>query len=120
MSLLDLDNNLDENVFNLYVNAYINRIKNRNFNLPNLLYEYDGVLGEYDNVDDLVVVSQIQYRVMGHEYIRVAHYHLISIYHPNYRKQQYGDPRGKPYHCDYYAGSPVTLKLIEKYILNKN
>lgn len=117
MSLLDLDNNLDENVFNLYVNAYINRIKNHNYNL---LYEYDGVFGEYDNVDDLVVVSQIQYRVVGHEYIRVAHYYLISIYHPNYRKQQYGDPRGKPYHCDYYAGSPVTLKLIEKYILNKN
>lgn len=129
MSLLDCNDNINNgDAFDLYINAYIKLVeklyKERiSYNI--LTHKYMGIIGEYANIDELVVVSKIKYHVIdidGDEfnYSRIKEYYLISINHPLYRKEQYGDYRGKPYHCDYYAGSPVTLKLIAKYILNRN
>lgn len=128
MSLLDCNDNINNgDALDLYINAYIKRVeklyKERSYNI--LTHKYMGIIGEYANIDELVVVSKIKYKVITIDddefnYGRIKEYYLISINHPLYRKNQDGDYRGKPYHCDYYVGSPVTLKLIAKDILNRN
>lgn len=121
-SILDINDNDNEDLFEVIVNAYIKRVK-ENQRYPegyNMSYIYDGVIGDFKTPEDLMVCRTVGYFYTDSLSIRTEiHFCLVSIHDHRYRKSQYGDARGKPFHCDYHAGQPVTLDYITNHILNK-
>lgn len=113
MSLLD--DNLDIDLLAYYIKQYM-EIEKARYNVYNLhyLYEYGGVIGDYDSVEDLMVVHQVEYDSNLCTYIYT--YYYISKYHERYNKSQYSLDYNKPWHCDYHAGSKVTYNYIVDYI----
>ena len=119
-SIFDMDDN--EDLFKVIVNAYIKRVK-ENQRYPegdNVSYFYDGVIGDFENPADLMVCRTVSYFYNNDQGTRTEiHFCLISMHDHRYRKSQFGDVRGKPFHCDYHGGQPVTLDYITSQILNK-
>ena len=119
-SILDVDDNDD--LFEVLINAYIKRIKNTCRYPPgyNISYFYDGVIGDFKTSEDLMVCRTVSYFYNDDQNTRTEiHFCLVSIHDHRYRKSQFGDHRGKPFHCDYHGGQPVTLDYITNHILNK-
>lgn len=119
-SIFDVDSvGGDDNLFEILVKAYIKRLEEVqnypiDYDIRNL---YAGIISEYKDQSELVVCSQVM-----HDYIENRLYrcfYLVSVFDSRYRKSQYGDRRGKPFHYDYHAGCPVTLDYITNRILNK-
>ena len=110
-----LDDNLDIDLLAYYIKQYM-EIEKARYNVYNLhyLYKYGGVIGDYDSVEDLMVVHQVEYDSNLCTYIYT--YYYISKYHERYNKSQYLVDYNKPWHCDYYAGSEVTYNYIADYI----
>ena len=110
-----LDDNLDIDLLAYYIKQYM-EIEKARYNVYNLhyLYKYGGVIGDYDSVEDLMVVHQVEYDSNLCTYIYT--YYYISKYHERYNKCQYLVDYNKPWHCDYYAGSEVTYNYIADYI----
>lgn len=119
-SIFDMDDN--EDLFKVIVNAYIKRVK-ENTRYPkgyNVSYFYDGVVSDCYTQEDLMVCRTINYFYNTDRSSRTEiHFCLVSIHDHRYRKSQFGDHLGKPFHCDYHAGQPVTLDYITNHILNK-
>ena len=114
MGLLDIDNTNNSNIedlFDFLMKTYINRIKCvERYPANRISYIYDGVIGEYENWEDLMVCSYYS----GSLPIVTNHFFLISKYNKLYRTSMYGDATNKPYHCDYFGGVPVNLNYIIK------
>lgn len=119
-SIFDMDDN--EDLFKVIVNAYIKRVK-ENTRYPkgyNVSYFYDGVVSDFKTSEDLMVCRTVSYFYNNDRSFRTEiHFCLVSIHDHRYRKSQFGDHLGKPFHCDYHAGQPVTLDYITNHILNK-
>lgn len=108
-----LDDNLDVDLLAYYIKQYI-EIEKAKYNAYNLryIYKYGGVIGDYDSVEDLMVVHELK----NYHDAYIYTYYYISRHHPRYNKSQYLLDYNKPWHCDYYAGSEVTYNYIVNYI----
>ena len=117
MSLLN-DNILEESDADLlayYMKQYM-EIEKARYNTYNMhyLHKYGGIIGNYDSMEDLMVVHDLKYN--NNYNLGIYTYYYISRYHEKYNKSQFLLDYNKPWHCDYFAGSEVTLNYIVKYV----
>ena len=110
-----LDDNLDVDLLAYYMKQYM-EIEKARYNMYNFhyIYKYGGVIGDYDSIDDLMVVHEGKHNNILDAYINT--YYYISKHNEKYNKSQFLLDYNKPWHCDYYAGSEVTYNYIVEYI----
>ena len=81
-----LDDNLDVDLLAYYMKQYI-EIEKARYNVYNLryIYKYGGVIGDYDSVDDLMVVHEPK----PYHDTYIYTYYYISKHNEKYNKSQY-------------------------------